>query len=725
MKKVILYTFILLLSTNSKVFSQQIESIETILEKSMKAAEIYSQVVEEYDAEVYMRIYVQTLKKNFLYRYTHLIPDFILYNKNGDEGVIEALSDLKFNHPNNYTADIKQLASTFSQKHVQDMLPSSLVHLNVYNEMSSNERFFMPLRETSRKHYRYKLKRTFTQNGDTFYTISFTPIYKTPKLLEGTFVLEKDSWRVMQFVCEGMDLTSEFSIELYMGNTATTEMLPVNAVVYQKFSYLGNVVTNRNLVNINYKQIKLNENRPKKQSFNISNLYKVRLDSVPIKNDPVFWEQERKIPLQAKEEDLIDKFVLEQSLKRKREQAKDTLIDKKANSTEWAKTMVMNTRYKYKNTSIKYSGVFNPFLLGYSSFDGLTYRQKLALNYELKRQSSLEMDAFVGYMFKRQELFTNITTTWNYNPTHLGKVSLSVGNGNKTYSSIFLEEVQDSLISSGLNLKDLEFNYYKDYYFRLYNTVEVTNGFSIGTGIDYHIRDATNNKIDNSTLATSSYKPAINTDGISKMFNQQKIFAPNVTLTWTPDQYYRFERRQKIYVRSPYPTMKLHLSKGIKGVFGSTSGYNRVELDISQNIQLDLMKSFQYHIGMGFFSNQKSEYFADFEFFAKRNFPETWNDGIGGVFNLLDRRFYNASDTYIQNHLMYESPFMILNLIPVVSKGVLTERLYFSHLYNPYIRSYTELGYGIGNNFFNAAVFGSFHKLKFHELGFKISLNLF
>lgn len=725
MKKVILYTFILLLSTNSKVFSQQIESIETILEKSMKAAEIYSQVVEEYDAEVYMRIYVQTLKKNFLYRYTHLIPDFILYNKNGDEGVIEALSDLKFNHPNNYTADIKQLASTFSQKHVQDMLPSSLVHLNVYNEMSSNERFFMPLRETSRKHYRYKLKRTFTQNGDTFYTISFTPIYKTPKLLEGTFVLEKDSWRVMQFVCEGMDLTSEFSIELYMGNTPTTEMLPVNAVVYQKFSYLGNVVTNRNLVNINYKEIKLNENRPKKQNFNISNLYKVRLDSVPIKNDPVFWEQERKIPLQAKEEDLIDKFVLEQSLKRKREQAKDTLIDKKANSTEWAKTMVMNTRYKYKNTSIKYSGVFNPFLLGYSSFDGLTYRQKLALNYELKRQSSLEMDAFVGYMFKRQELFTNITTTWNYNPTHLGKVSLSVGNGNKTYSSIFLEEVQDSLISSGLNLKDLEFNYYKDYYFRLYNTVEVTNGFSIGTGIDYHIRDATNNKIDNSTLATSSYKPAINTDGISKMFNQQKIFAPNVTLTWTPDQYYRFERRQKIYVRSPYPTMKLHLSKGIKGVFGSTSGYNRVELDISQNIQLDLMKSFQYHIGMGFFSNQKSEYFADFEFFAKRNFPETWNDGIGGVFNLLDRRFYNASDTYIQNHLMYESPFMILNLIPVVSKGVLTERLYFSHLYNPYIRSYTELGYGIGNNFFNAAVFGSFHKLKFHELGFKISLNLF
>ena len=60
-----------------------------------------------------------------------------------------------------------------------------------------------------------------------------------------------------------------------------------------------------------------------------------------------------------------------------------------------------------------------------------------------------------------------------------------------------------------------------------------------------------------------------------------------------------------------------------------------------------------------------------------------------------------------------------------VEKGVVTERLYLSHLYNPYIRSYAELGYGIGNDFFNAAVFGSFHRLKFHEVGFKISLNIF
>ena len=724
MKKVILYIFILLLSTNSKIFSQQEESIDSIMEKSIRAAEFYSEIVEEFDAEVYMRMYANTLKKNFFYRFTHLMPDFVLHNKNEKEGLVEIISDLKFNYPNNYTADIKNITGTLPKKNIDNILPSSLVHLNVYNEMSSNERFFMPLRETSKQYYRYELKRTFTQNGVTFYTVSFTPIYKTPKLLKGTFVIEKDTWRVVQFVCEGVDAASEFSIELYMGNTAATNMLPINAVIHQKFSYLGNVVTNRSLVNINYRLIKLNEKRPKVQNLNISNLYKVRLDSVPLKLDPSFWEKERKIPLQAKEEDLINEFQLKEALKKKSEQTNDTLINKKSNATNWAKSMVMSSRYKYKNTNINYSGIFNPFLFGYSSFDGLTYRQKISIKHELKRQSSIELDAFVGYMFKRKELFTNITTAWNYNPPRLGKLSLSVGNGNKTYSSIYLEEVQDSLINSGLNLKDLDFEYYNDYYFRLDNTVEITNGFTIGTGLDYHIRKAANNNLENLETVAPTLSLNSNSDEVTRIYKKQKIFAPVLTLTWTPEQYYRFERRQKIYVRSPYPTMKIEFSRGIRGVLGSTSGFNRVELDICQKIQLNLMKSFHYHIGMGFFSNQKSEYFTDFEYFAKRNFPYNWDDGIGGVFNLLDRRFYNASDTYVQNHLMYESPFLILNLVPAVSKGIVTERLYFSHLYNPHIRSYTELGYGIGNSFLNAAVFGSFHKLKFHELGFKISLNI-
>jgi hypothetical protein len=142
-----------------------------------------------------------------------------------------------------------------------------------------------------------------------------------------------------------------------------------------------------------------------------------------------------------------------------------------------------------------------------------------------------------------------------------------------------------------------------------------------------------------------------------------------------------------------------------------------VEFDISQNIPIGLMHSFQYHLGAGRFINQKTEYFADFVYFAKNNFPENWNDGLGGVFNLLSRDLYNASDSYIQAHFMYETPFLILKNIPFVSDFADKERIYISQLYTPQIISYTELGYGIGNRYFNAGIFGSFHKTDFRHIG--------
>ena len=118
---------------------------------------------------------------------------------------------------------------------------------------------------------------------------------------------------------------------------------------------------------------------------------------------------------------------------------------------------------------------------------------------------------------------------------------------------------------------------------------------------------------------------------------------------------------------------------------------------------------------------------ADFSFFARNAYPENWDDGIGGSFNLLNRHLYNASDQYMQAHVMIETPFMILRNIPIISEYINRERIYVSQLLTPHIKSYTELGYGVGNRYFtkaNAAVFTSFQKLKFKEIGVKVAFEL-
>lgn len=708
---------IAILSLSSICLSQELLPIDSIMKRAMDVSEMYNRMVEQFDADLYMRTYVETLKKNFLYRYTHLVPGgLVLHNRKADESIIESISTLRFTYPNSYVQDIKYVTGTLTSKKDIDMLPFSFMNFNVYGETTSNESLFLPLRENSKKYYRYSVSHVHTENDKIYYTIDYLPIQKNAKLLKGSFVLEYGSWRVVQFTGEFTDLLSEYMFEVTMGEEWLTNFLPVEFSIYQKTMYLGNEIAFRYLANIDYKTVKLRDGKKAEKRMNISNLYKVRLDSVPLYNDSVFWEANRPIPLQAKEKEILDKFEQKRRVALFEKVGKDSADISMKNALKFAQSMVMDTRYTYKSTNIKYGGILNPALIGYSSEDGLTYRQKIFLNIDLKDNRNIHINAFAGYMFKRKELFTDLSFKWNYNPMHLGNFLISVGNGNRTYSSLFINEIQDRLIENGLDVEDLSLSYFKDYYARLSNSVEVANGLQIGTGLHYHIRKVV--KTPKTRLATSSLEE------IDNMLKDRYSFAPLLRLTWTPEQYYRLDGRQKIYVRSRYPTFKIEFARSIKGIFRSISEYNRFEFDISHRINLGLMKRFQYHMGAGVFTNQRSEYFADFHYFQKRNFPENWDDGIGGVFNLLDRDLYNASTSYVQVHLMYETPFLLLNDIPLLSRGVVRERLYLSQLYTPYIRYYNELGYGIGNRFLNAALFGSFYKLKFNKIGFKVSMNL-
>lgn len=82
-------------------------------------------------------------------------------------------------------------------------------------------------------------------------------------------------------------------------------------------------------------------------------------------------------------------------------------------------------------------------------------------------------------------------------------------------------------------------------------------------------------------------------------------------------------------------------------------------------------------------------YFADFSYFAKRYFPEPWGDRFGGIFHNLGGDWCNASDKYIQGHLMYESPFILLRFLkpnPKAHKYLVSERSISASYGLPYCR---------------------------------------
>ena len=212
---------------------------------------------------------------------------------------------------------------------------------------------------------------------------------------------------------------------------------------------------------------------------------------------------------------------------------------------------------------------------------------------------------------------------------------------------------------------------------------------------------------------------------LSKLRHTYSSFAPRVTLRWTPGQYYYMNGDRKVNLYSRYPTLTVDWERGIKGVLPGSGAYERVEVDLQHNIPLGLMRDIYYRIGWGKFTNQEELYFVDFANFTRSNLPVGWNDEIGGVFQLLDRRWYNSSREYLRAHLTYEAPFLLMKHLMKYTQYVLNERLYLNTLLVPHLMPYVEVGYGIGTHIFDFGVFASFGNWKYQEIGCKFTFELF
>ena len=133
--------------------------------------------------------------------------------------------------------------------------------------------------------------------------------------------------------------------------------------------------------------------------------------------------------------------------------------------------------------------------------------------------------------------------------------------------------------------------------------------------------------------------------------------------------------------------------------------YERIEASAEQMIRLQGVRSIAYHIGMGCFTNQKDLYFVDYVDFANRNLPQGWNDDIGGTFQSLDGRWYNASSHYVRGNMTYEAPFILLYPVSRLLSFIQKERIYGGILFMPHLNPYIELGYGFATHIFDAGIF--------------------
>lgn len=685
---------------------------DSVMTEVFQRSELYGKYIVEYNARAYIKGTTQVLSKNILLRFA---PDFFTLDKKNDNTFLETIADIHFQAPNTFTQKI--IAINGTTQNTDDIYRKAMqfLNINVYNPTSFNNEILMPTAKKAFKYYRFFYDSDIDTLGYEILKIKVVPKIKSQKLVFGYLFVVKHLWTIARIDIKGKMNFLDFHVQTNFGLPEKDFLVPKTTEVDLHIKLLGNEIINHYNSSYDYSFIKKyeSESTRKKSSgnYDLSDHFNVKLDSLPVIKDSSFWAQNRTIPLTKEEEEIYRRYQEKTEIKI------DTSEIRKLSNWNFAKGIFIPKYFEYNSMQFRYSGLLNPFRLAYSGKNGITYWQKLKLRKEFESGKIISFNPDIGFVFKRKEIFFNTPVSYLFNPMKLGQIELSVGNRNQSFNSKIIDEINKT-ISDSIDFNDLNLKYYRHYYSTLTIQHELFNGFLAEAKADYHLYNP----------VKSGNQPKLKTEPeeeVSDLINDKyKSFTPTIGFRWTPKQYYRINEKRKEYVWSNQPAFSFEYARGIPGVFNSNNDYERIEADIQQRISLGLLQSIQYYAGAGLFTNTRSVYFADFKNFRRHNFPESWNDQIGGVFNLLNSYWYNASESYIQFHAMYESPFILLQLFKNVTKDILKERFYASQLYTPALPCYTELGYGVGNYIFNVGLFFGFNKMAYEALGFKFTFEL-
>jgi hypothetical protein len=664
-------------------------------------AKVYEWYIQRYDVKTYIKGTMETPKKNILLQYA---PNIFTFDKKGRQSIVEALVDVHYEAPNRYIQNITAITGTrtnpdYIYEHVLQFL-----NINIYNALSFNDEILMPFVPGSSDYYLYDYDGTLDTLNVRLHKIRIEPKYESPKVISGVVYVLDGYWSISYLKAKGKISFANFELDMEMGISAEDFLLPKKMDLLLEINILGNHLINRYTSIHEYESIVKYENQAvlPKQPYDLSAYFSVHTDTVPIIKDSLFWIKNRPIALTPE-----DIAIYQQG-----KDAQESPFLKK-DSWQFTRLLTNPRRFRYRETNFRYSGFLNPLKLGYSATNGLSYTQQLNLEHSMKNGRSLGFYPDIGYVFKSKEFFFSLPLRWSYAPKRFGAFALSIGNGNQGLNIRDIEKVNEHLKDSTFKFEDFNLSYYKHYRAEVSNRIELSNGLLCDLAVTYHHRQS---------VVTNSLPPDITEELELETY---RSFVPHIALIWTPEQYYRMNKQQKIYVKSAWPTFSVKYARGVKNVMRSDSDFERYEIDIQQRIPLKKLISVQYYAGAGIFSNTRSINFVEFNNFTERNFPESWDDKIGGGFHLLDDYWYFASNTYWQAHVMYESPFILLSKIKKMSKYVISERLYASQLYLPKILpSYTELGYGIGNILFNVGVFVNMERLEFKRIGLKFAFEI-
>ena len=576
--------------------------VDSIMKNVFKQVEYYSNNIHFFEGQAYIKCVTNIEHSNFLLKY---IPGAFPFERSKEGTIFETINEIIYDSKGKTAIKPIALNSTGGKAIKKQINIAHMLSMNIYNA-DYYETFILPGASMSKGIYEYKLDSIIYGSNENWYKIGFKTRRKSLKLLEGYIYIAEGTSDIRKFEAKGWLDIGKFEFSAMFGETEYSKMLPTKCSV----SVLYNLLNNKARYNFDciyqYHKIYTKKQRNKRsEKLDKTQYFSIIADSVTIIKDPVFWEKQKGRILSESEQMIYKAKQEKDSLEI------NTIIPDTVKNIDYLKISQKLVSYSNisKRQQVQYSGLINPSMIGYTDMNGVTVRQQLRFRKKFCNDNRLEITPEIGYACKTKLLLYRLETSLLYNPKRNGAITLSFRNGNRGFSSAFIDQVNNILDSTKYDFDKLNIDYYNDYRCQINNSIELANGLIMSMGIDYNYRKPVKNNrpVDGEIIFGN----------IKLIRNYYADFSPYIRFSYTPWQQYYMNGRRKMYIPSNYPTITTEYAHGLTGVIGSTGEFSRLEADIHQNIYLKGLRKFSYKAGVGGFFTQRAEYFVTYRCFER------------------------------------------------------------------------------------------------------------
>jgi hypothetical protein len=514
--------------------------------------------------------------------------------------------------------------------------------------------------------YKFKTVRLRKKGGRRFYSISFKPVQAGNALIEGELEIMDSLWIITSvqysfpnYLLHNYDY---FGVEQSY-DTLDSKIFMLNRQDLTYVSKLGkNKATGKTLAVFSNYTID-----PEFSKKYFSNELSATTDAA-YNQDSTFWEQVRQEPLSNEQLQFIrynDSIQRAHSTK-----AYMDSVDKEFNRITLTKLLFNGQGfYSRKKDRSFFTGpiisIVQPL-----QFAGT----RVEFNYDYHKVYGSRKDETIwgniSYGFKNSDIKGELKIRKMYNPFSRGAYEINISR--KFQSLVPNGSWQDQLNRSFMYEKDEA---------GLLHEIELLNGLYMTNRVEYDFkRSAERYKINRDSFDVLWGLLKFRPTDTPFVFPAYQFFSNTITLSYTPQQKYLREPREKIILGSKWPTFSVSWQKGIPSLLGSSVDYDYWEFKINQSINIGLFGVAQYSVKYGAYSNTKKINIADSLFLRRGDKFIFLNPS--NTFQALDS-FYAIRDNFLELHFVHNFKGSIINRIPFMKKLRLQEIAGAGFLYIP------------------------------------------